>query len=129
MGCSAIPSAVQKKALPEMPFPVLIQQADRYIGETLILGGYVLDVRNIEDETRMVAIQVPLDAEQKPKTRDLSQGIIIIKYNGFLDPNVYVKNSKVTVAGVLLGSSATKNFPLQYPSVELKLTHIHLWSD
>ena len=129
MGCSAIPSAVEKNALPAMPFSVLIQQANQYIGETLILGGYVLEVRNIKDETRIVAIQVPLDADQKPRTRDLSQGIIIMKYNGFLDPKVYVKDSKITVAGQLLGSSTTKDFPLPYPCVELKLTHIHLWSD
>jgi outer membrane lipoprotein len=129
MGCSAIPAAVEKKALPAMPFPVLIQQAHQYTGETLILGGYVLEIRNQNDETHMVAIQAPLDADQKPKARNLSQGLIIIKHNGFLDPEKYAKDSKITVAGVLLNSSATQESPLPYPYVELKLTHIHRWSE
>jgi outer membrane lipoprotein len=124
-----MPAAVEKKALPAMPFPVLIQQANQYTGETLILGGYVLEVRNLNDETRMVAIQAPLDADQKPKARNLSQGLIILKHNGFLDPDKYTKDSKITVAGVLLGSSATNDSPSPYPYVELKLTHIHRWPE
>lgn len=88
-----------------------------------------MEVRNFEDETRIVAIQAPLDADLKPKARDLSQGLIILSKKGFLDPKVYAKDSKITVAGKLLGSSATKNFQIPYPSVELKLTHIHLWAN
>lgn len=129
MGCSAIPTDIQKNALPAMPFSTLIKQAGQYIGETVILGGYVLEVRNLKTETRITAIQVPLDEEWKPTSRDLSQGIIIVKYKGLLDPKVYAKDSKITVAGDLLSSSATKNYPLQYPTVELRLIHIHLWSD
>ena len=101
MGCSTIPASVQKEALPPMPFKDLIQQADQHIGETVILGGYILDVRNLENETRVVAIQVPLDADQKPKERKLTQGLIRLKHNGQLDPKVYPKNSKITVAGIL----------------------------
>ncbi|MDA8142041.1 MAG: Slp family lipoprotein [Desulfobacteraceae bacterium] len=129
VGCSAIPAAITKKALPAMPFPVLVQQAHQYIGDTLILGGYVLEVQNHKDETRLVAMQAPLDADQRPKTRDLSQGILILKYNGSLDPRKYSKDRKITVAGELMGSSATKEPPSPYPYVELKLTHIHLWPD
>jgi outer membrane lipoprotein len=128
VGCSAIPAAVEKRALPAMPFPVLIEQASQHIGKTLILGGYVLEVQNFKDQTHIAAIQAPLDADQKPKTRDLSQGLILLKYSGFLDPQVYSKDSKITVAGELLGSSTTKNFPSDYPYIELQLTHIHLWS-
>lgn len=129
IGCAAIPASVQEKALPEMPFPVLVQQARQYIGETLILGGYVLEVRNSEGDARIVAIQAPLDEDQKPKTRNLSQGLLILKYHGFLDPEVYVKDCKITVAGNLIGSSATKEVPSHYPFVELRLTHIHPWSE
>ena len=128
-GCSPIPASVEDKALPEMPFPVLIQRANQYIGETVILGGYLMEIRNLEDETRMVAIHVPLDADKKPKTADLSQGLIKMKYNGRLDAEKYPKNSKITAAGVLQGSSATETPPSPYPYVELKLTHIHRWSD
>jgi outer membrane lipoprotein len=126
-GCSAIPSSIEKKALPEMPFPVLIQRADQYIGRTVILGGYLLEVQNLEDESRMLAIQVPLDADKKPKTRDLSRGLIKIKYNRNIDSGKYTKNSKITAAGVLLGSSATETLPSPYPYVEIKLTYIRHW--
>ncbi len=127
MGCSTIPASVQRKALPAMPFPELIQQANQYIGETLILGGYVLEVRTVKDETRLVAIQAPLDANQKPKSRDLSQGLMILKHRESLNPEIYAIGSKITVAGDLIGSSATKPYPSPYPFIELRLTHIHRW--
>ncbi len=129
LGCSTIPTAVQKKALPEMPFPVLIQQANQYIGETLILGGYVLDIQNLKNEMRLVVIQAPLDADLKPKARNLSEGLIILKFKAALNPETYPKESKITVAGELLGSSATKTIPSPYPYVELRLSHIHRWPD
>ncbi len=127
-GCSVIPKSIENKALPEMPLPVLIQKAGQYIGKTVILGGYLLKMRKINDRTRIVAIQTPLGADYEPKTKNLSQGIMILNYDGDLDPEVYVKDSKITVAGILLGSSATRDFQSPYPYVELELAHIHLWS-
>lgn len=112
-----------------MPFKAIIQNASQYIGETLILGGYVLELRNLNGEARIVALQAPLDADQKPLGKELSQGLLILSHKEALDPKVYAKEKKITVAGELLGSSATKNYQVPYPYVELKLTHIHLWSD
>lgn len=129
IGCAVIPKSIEKQALPEMPLPELIQKADQYIGKTVILGGYVLQVINNNNETRIVAIQAPLGENYEPKQKNLSQGIIILNYNGILDPKVYVKDSRITVAGQLLGSSATKTFQMPYPFVELELVHIHLWSE
>jgi len=129
MGCSVIPKSVEQKALPAMPLPMLIQQAGQYIGQTVILGGYVLEVRNLNGNTRIVAMNAPLDTDWEPKSKELSDGHMILNYNGSLDPAVYASNRKITVAGVLQGSSETKTFQLYYPYVELLVTHIHLWSD
>jgi len=129
MGCSVIPKSIEKEALPEMPLPELIQKADQYVGKTVILGGYVLEVRNNRSETRIVAIQSPLGEDYKPEQKNLSQGIIILNYNGILDPKVYVKDSTITVAGKVLGSSATKTFQMPYPFVELDLIHIYRWPE
>lgn len=127
MGCSIIPKSIEEKALPEMPLPMLIQQAGQYIGKTVILGGYVLEIRDLNGQTRIIAIQAPLDSDQEPKSKDLSQGLIILNYHGILDKKVYAKDSKITVAGVVQGSSATKTPQSYYPYVELELAHIYRW--
>jgi len=125
--CAVMPAAVEQEALPGMPFPMLIQQADRYIGQTVILGGYVLEVQNQKDQTRIVALQAPLGFGQEPKSKDLSQGRLIISYGGFIDPEVYSKDRKITVAGKLLGSSATDEQKELFPYVRIQLMHIYLW--
>ena len=124
--CAVMPAETEKKAV-DLPFPDLIAQADRYEGKTVILGGYILEVENQKEQTRLVLLQAPLGFGQEPKSKDLSMGRIIVHYKGFLDPEVYEKNRKVTVAGTLLGSSATDQTQQKFPYVTLAATHIYLW--
>lgn len=127
MACSIMPQRIEETALPQMPLPKLIQRAEKFLGRTVILGGYVLEVNNLENQTRIIAIQAPLDFGQMPTNKDLSQGRLILIYSGFLDPEVYRKNRKITVAGNLMGSSETQSSDTSYPYIQLQVTHLHLW--
>ena len=125
--CSVMSREVEKEALPESPFPELIAHAANHLNQTLILGGYVLEVSNQADHSRMVVIQAPLSMNREPYSKDLSQGRLILEYSGFLDPELYSKDRKITVAGRLLGSSATDARPEPYPYVRLGVIELHLW--
>jgi len=110
-----------------MPLDTLIAEAGRHIGETVILGGYVLEVVNEKKVTRLTCLASPLGTGQEPKSKDLSQGRLLLVYNGFLDPEVYSKDRKITVAGTLLGSSATEAQTHPFPYLRLQVETIHLW--
>jgi outer membrane lipoprotein len=125
--CSVMPAAVEEQALPDLPFPALIADAAANLDRTVILGAYVLEVTNDADRTRMVAIQAPLGLGREPKSKDLSQGRLILEYQGFLDPEVYAKDRKITVAGRLLASSATEKNPNPFPFLRLQVLELHLW--
>ncbi|MBI5062161.1 MAG: Slp family lipoprotein [Desulfatitalea sp.] len=127
--CSVMSQTVEEEALPEIPFPELIAHAAAHLEQTVILGGYVLEVSNLSDHSRMVAIQAPLGMSREPQSKDQSQGRLILEHPGFLDPEVYVKDRKITVAGRLQGSSATDARPEPFPYVRLRVTEIHLWSE
>lgn len=127
LSCAVIPSDVATDAVPEMPFPTLIAQTGQYIGRTVILGGYVVAVENLKDQTRIVAVQAPLGLGQEPKSKDLSGGRLIIRYDGFIDPEVYAKDRKITVAGKLLGSSDTETPEAPFPYIRVQMRSIHLW--
>lgn len=127
VACSIMPRSIEKTALPQMPLPTLIQRSEKFHGQTVILGGYVLEMKNLAHQTRITAVQAPLDFGQMPKNKDLSEGRLILIYDGFLDPEVYRKDRKITVAGQLTGSSATQSSDTPYPYVQLHVTHIHLW--
>lgn len=126
-GCSVIPAEVEKKALPHMDFQVLIREAGHHKGRTVILGGYVLAVENQQDHTRIVAVQAPLRNNQEPRSKDLSQGRLVLIYPGFLDPEVYTAGRKITVGGTLLGSSSADPDPDPFPYVRVEVEELHLW--
>lgn len=124
-----MPADVTRDQVQDMSFPTLVEQAGQYIGQTVVLGGYVIEVQNQEDQSRIVAVQAPLGVGQEPKSKDLSKGRLIILYDGFIDPEVYAKGRKITVAGTLLGSSVTETDTEPFPYARVRMQHIYLWSE
>lgn len=126
VACSVMPAEVSRDAIPETPFAELIRNSDRYKGETALLGGYVVEVENLSDQSRIVAVQAPLGMAQEPKSKDLSQGRLVIASRSFIDPEVYQKDRKITVAGTVVASSETEHL-YPYPYLRIDLIHLHLW--
>ena len=118
---------VKDEALPPIPLPVLISDVQKYMGDTVIVGGHVVSVENKAEHTEIVAVQSPLGAGQKPKTKDLSQGRLVMIYKGFIDPEVYTKDREITIGGKIIGSSAQVDKP-SYPYLKLEVRDIHLWT-
>ncbi len=125
-GCAVISQQVRDKALPPVSFAELIAAVDQYKGQTVIQGGYIVSVENLKDQTRIVAVQTTLGVNQKPNSKDLTQGRLILIYNGFLDPEVYTKKRQITVGGRVLDSSANDPQP-PFPYLKIELAEIHLW--
>ena len=126
-GCAVMSREIQDKALPDLSFPELIAGADRYQGQTVIVGGYIVSVENLKDESRMVAVQTSLGLGQEPESKDLSKGRLILVYKGFLDPEVYTKDRRITVGGRILDSSA-HDPEAAYPYLKIAVDEIHLWA-
>lgn len=51
VSCAVISSETRSEADPPVAFSTLVDQADRYVGRTVILGGYILETRNKKSET------------------------------------------------------------------------------
>lgn len=126
-GCTVVSPSVQEEALPPIPLPVLISDVEKYMGDTVIVGGYVVTVENKADHTEIIAVHSPLGIGQKPKAKDFSQGRLVMIYRGFIDPEVYTKDREITVGGKIIGSSAQMKTPA-YPFLKLEVRDIHLWA-
>lgn len=128
MACAVMPEEVTRAALPaDTSFLALVQDTGAYLGKEVIVGGYVLEVVNQAEQSRILVLQAPLGTGQEPKAKDLSQGRLILLHAGFIDPEVYAKERKITVAGKLLGSSTTDTPKEPYPYIRIQTSHIHLW--
>ena len=125
--CAVVSKDVTREALSERPLNEMVEQSAQLIGKTLVLGGYIVSVANHQSHTQIIAVHAPLGIGQQPKSKDLSKGRLIIKHDGFLDPEVYTKDRVITVGGKVLGSSKTDNSAEPYPYLRLEALDIYLW--
>ena len=129
VSCSVISHQVRSEADPQIPFRTLLKDADKYIGHTVILGGYILETKNLESETILKVLQTPLRFGQDPDSKKRSQGRFMVYHNGFLDPEVYGKDQVITVAGRVIGTAVEKIGDEQIQFLKIEDREIYLWSD
>jgi len=70
LSCSVIPKNIRSESEPRVPFDILVKNVDTYIGKTVILGGFILQVENLSDETNITVLQTPLALGDEPKSKD-----------------------------------------------------------
>lgn len=127
-GCTAGIST-QSKALVtyDGPFSSLQADPERYTGETVLLGGRILEITPTAAATEIVVLEFPLNWQDRPDDSGNSRGRFLIQANGFLDPALYKQGALLAVVGTLSGSEtrAIGGFSYRYP--RLAPTEIKLW--
>jgi outer membrane lipoprotein len=124
-----IPKEIRSESEPRVPFDILVKNVDTYIGRTVILGGFILQVENLSDQTNITVLQTPLTWGDEPKSKDFSEGRFIISHKGFLDPEVYSKDRKITVAGFVKGLAVEKAEKISYLYLKIISRDIYLWPE
>jgi outer membrane lipoprotein len=129
VSCTVISPQVRSEAEPTVPFRTLIAHTDQFRGRTVILGGYILETRNLESETIIKVLQVPLAIGEEPGLKDSSEGRFLVYHQGFLDPEIYSKDRVITVAGDVMGTGFEEisDAPILY--LKLKNRETYLWPE
>jgi len=127
--CSVISQQIRTESMPSIDFKILVQEPDKYLGETVILGGYILETKNLTDQSIIRVLQAPLGFGEEPESRDYSEGRFIISQKGFLDPEIYTKDRKITVAGTVVGSEVEKVDDFSQPHLKIQSREIYLWPE
>jgi outer membrane lipoprotein len=127
VGCAVMSHQIMAEARTDVTFAQLKADTDRYRGQTVILGGHVIEVRNKAHETVILVLQSPLVSGQEPRPPERSEGRFMLHCEGFLDPEVYAEGRAITVAGRVLGQTreAIGDKPYDYPTLEAR--EIYLW--
>ena len=129
VSCTVISKPVRSEAEPPVPFKTLVTQADQFRGRTVILGGHILETRNLESETIIEVLQVPLTIGEEPGLKDSSEGRFRVYHQGFLDPEIYSKDRVITVAGEVIGSGSEEIGGSRNQYLEIKNREIYLWRE
>ena len=125
--CSVISPALRDQIDTDANFRDLVADVGRSQGATVILGGYVLTVSAKADHSIVTMLQAPLGIGDEPLSRDSSQGRLVVEYQGFLDPEVYAKNRKLTVGGRILHGFADGSDENPYPYLRIAAVEVYLW--
>ncbi len=113
--------------------PVSLLQAKpnptRYTGSLVIWGGKIVNTTNRREGTYLEVLELPLDAEGKPREGYRSDGRFVAFYQGFLDPAIYHPNRKVTLAGRIQGAENITIGETTHVVPRINAERIHLWEE
>ncbi len=125
--CAPVSKEVMSRVDETLTYQVVKQDPEVYRGRTVLWGGVIVQTVNRQNETLLFVRQTELDFEKRPKDLDRSAGRFIVRYAGFLDPNIYKEGREITVGGDIAGSQVLplENTQYTYPMVAAR--EIHLW--
>lgn len=101
--CSTLPVAIKNPPLFDISYTQAIQNVAKYRNAPVRWGGIIVDVENEQNFSLVQILYYPLDSDGEPQTDQPNEGRFLIRSPEFLDPAVYTKNTKITVAGILIG--------------------------
>ena len=86
---SVIPSTLLTQIDWTVSFAEIKESPSTYKGSVIIVGGEVLSAKRLKEHTRLTVLQLPLSAEQEPRSdRTQSEGRFMAIQSEFLDPGI-----------------------------------------
>src|SRR4030042_2169092 len=130
-GCAHVISKdIRDKADISLAFEKVIKKPIAYKGKTVVWGGEIVETINQKNgTTEFEVFQIPLDSSDAPKVSNASEGRFLILFNKYLDPYLYRKGSRITVAGEILGDKIKPLGEMDYRYPLIASKQMHLWEE
>jgi outer membrane lipoprotein len=127
-GCAyPISRELREEASKDLTFSMVLQNPTAYVGSIVIWGGEIIKTRNLKNSTEILILDSPLDYQGMPKSAEFSRGRFIAKSPQFLDPALYKKGKKITVAGDITGKETKPLGKTEYTYPVVTVKQLHLW--
>lgn len=125
---SPVPQAIRDQAARQPSFDALQARTEIYRGSMVILGGTVIQTRNLAKQSEIEVLQQPLDYTSRPEGGDVSDGRFLIRCPYFLDPAIFDKGREVTVGGKVIGFEMRPLGEISYRYPTIDCDYLKLWS-
>lgn len=127
-GCThVLPAAARAKAVKGLDFATIKHNPDQYLGQTLLLGGLIVDVELAREGTTLEIFSYGLDYFGEPVTPDETGGRLLARTDRFLDPALYAPGRFVTLAATVQGRRTKPLGEIDYSYPVLSIDNIYLW--
>jgi outer membrane lipoprotein len=126
-GPKVIPKEMEERIDKQLTFDEVKRDPGAFKGKRILVGGEIIETRNLGGKTEIEILQKPLGRDREPLPVDSSDGRFLLVHPAFLDPSVFRSGRRVTAVGVVDGSRSQKigETEMIYPIFENE--HIHLW--
>jgi outer membrane lipoprotein len=130
-GCAHVISKdLRAKADPSLTFREVFQNPNAYQGKLVIWGGEIIKTTNQKDESTLIEIfQLPLSRRGEPNETYPSEGRFLVLTERYLDPYLFRRGRRITVAGEILGEEFKKLGEMDYRYPLISGKQIHLWGE
>ena len=127
-GCAGpISPEVRKEADKNLEFVKVLEKPSSFRGSVVIWGGVIMRVVTRSGGSDLFLWETPLDYRGRPGGRENSEGEFIARTSESLDPKIYARGRRITVAGEITGEElgSSNDRPYLYPVI--KIRESHLW--
>jgi len=130
-GCAHVISKdLRIKSDPSLTLTKFRQNPEAFKGKWVVWGGEIIETGAQKDATTQIEVfQRPLGWRGEPRETYPSEGRFLVLYDKYLDPYVFRRGKKITVAGEILGEKIKPlgEMDYRYPMVSSK--QIYLWPE
>ncbi len=128
-GCTSyvISKHYQEEAVKDATVPMVQKDPQQFTGKIVIWGGRILDIVNDSTGTQLVILESKLGDDEYPLPPRFSRGRFIAVTSKFLDPAIFIKGHRVTLAGEVVGVRTEKLGNGSYVYPEVKIEELRYW--
>ena len=127
-GCAhPISKGFRNQVDPDLSINQILQSPDNYVGKKVVLGGTIVETRNLKDVTEIEVVEKELDDLGYPSSSDLSRGRFLFRKQGYLETEIFAKGRPVTGAGTVVGTKSGKIGEVEYEFPVIEIEEIKLW--
>jgi outer membrane lipoprotein len=126
-GCaSKVPKVIATPPAGDIRVDEVQQRYQAFTDARIRWGGEIIAVENLPQETHIEILSRPLYDGGKPKDDSRSIGRFLARIEGYLEPEEYPKNRKITVTGriVEIVNKPVGEYLYSYPVVEVEAYHV-----
>jgi outer membrane lipoprotein len=114
---------------PGVSLPSLFTSPDVYIGKKVMLGGVIVETRNLPEKSEIELVQKEIDSSGRVSGKDTTLGRFIFRKQGYLESEIYTKGRKLIGAGQVVGSQPGKIGDRDYLFPVVEAEELHLEKD
>ena len=120
----------RQSALKNLTPQLILGDFKTYSGRLVLMGGEIIETRNLENESLIEVLQRPLGRNtDRPLEDKEADGRFLVKYKTFKDPYIFSQGREITVAGIVVGKEVSKIDQKEYTYVVLENRETHLWPE